>query len=109
MTREQRLRYEMLDRARTFWNANREAFREDTAGGQAFARVAEAVAAVEAHMAQREQARADARKVKAATRAAVTQAMKAIAATGRRVTVGETSLHPFRMPTRKSAGLPHPH
>ena len=82
------LRYEMLDRVRTFGNANRDAFPEATGGGRAFAVVAEAVATIEAHLTRRVQARAEARKVKSSTRAAVTRAMKAMAATGRRAAPG---------------------
>ena len=103
MTREQRLRYDMLDRVRTFGNVHRDVFPETTGGGRAFAQVSDAVRAIEAHLARRVQARAEARKVKTTTREAVTRAMKALAATGRRAAVGETLVNPFRMPARRSA------
>jgi hypothetical protein len=103
MTKGQRRKYEMFVRVRNFGVVNRDVFPETTGGGQTFAQVAEAVATIEEHLTRREQARAEARKVKATTRAAVTRYMKAIAATGRRVAEREPGTHPFRMPARKSA------
>lgn len=102
MTKAQRLRYEMFVRVRNFGVANRDVFPESTAGGRTFAHVAEAVAAIEEFLARRTLARAEARKVKATTRTAVTRYMKAIASTGRRAAMGEWGTHPFRMPARKS-------
>lgn len=103
MRKEQTRRYEMFVRVRNFGTANRERFPESSTGGRKFAEVAEAVATIEEQLTRRAQARAEARKVKATTRAAVMHGMKAIAATGRRATEGEWGTHPFRMPTRKSA------
>lgn len=103
MTKGQRQKYEVLVRVRNFGTANRDVFPESTAGGQTFVEVAGAVAAIEEFLTRRTQARAEARKVKATTRAAVTRYMKAIAATGRRAADSEWGRHAFRMPTRKSA------
>jgi hypothetical protein len=68
-----------------------------------FVQVAAAVAAIEDHLTRRVLARTEARKVKAATRAAVTRYMLALASTGRRVAKSESGVNPFRMPSRKSA------
>lgn len=103
MDKSQRVRYEMSARVRNFGLANSEVFPESSAAGQVFALVAAAVAAVEGFLTERETARAEARKVKAHTRGAVANYMKALAATGRRVARAETGTNPFRMPARKSA------
>jgi hypothetical protein len=67
--------------------------------------VAEAVTAFENFLTERMKARADARRIRTATRRAVVDAMKAIAATGRRAARAEPGNHPFRMPRRHSAAV----
>ena len=98
MKKTQRVRYEMFGRVRNFGIANREVFPESSAGGQKFGLLAAVVDAIEDHLTRRTQARTEARKVNAATRAAVIRTMKAIASTGRQAVVGETGISPFRMP-----------
>jgi hypothetical protein len=93
----------MFVRVSEFGTANREAFPETSTGGQVFAEVASAVAAIEDHMKKRVVARAEAQKVKSATRAAVMEYMKAIARTGRMLAVDESEANRFKMPTRQSA------
>lgn len=105
MTKEQRKRYEMFVRVRNFGAVNRDVFPESSEGGQAFTMVAEAVTAFENHLTERMKARADARRIRTATRRAVVDAMKAIAATGRRAAKAEPGAHPFRMPRRHSAAV----
>lgn len=98
MTRQQKHRYEMFVRVRDFGAANDALFPSPSTGGQAFERVAAAVAAIDGHLTSRVVARAEARKVKAGTRAAVVEAMKTIAATGRRAVRREAGIGAFRMP-----------
>jgi hypothetical protein len=97
MNRKQRYRYEMLVRVRDFGAAHVDRFPESSKGGRLFGQVKAAVAAVEDHLTRRDLARVEARRVKAATRAAVTRYMGAIARTARRVTAGEPGLNPFRL------------
>ncbi|MCC6991515.1 MAG: hypothetical protein IT181_21120, partial [Acidobacteria bacterium] len=61
-----------------------------------FAQVTAAVAALDDHLKNRVVARAEARKVKAATRAAVFDYMKTVALAARRVTRPESGVSPFR-------------
>jgi len=105
MNRKQKYRYEMFVRVRDFGTANRGLFAESTVGSAEFEKVTAAVAAIEAHLTGRDLARAEAQRVKVATRRAVTDYMKRIASTGRQVIGAESGMNPFRMPTRKSAAV----
>jgi hypothetical protein len=96
MTKAQRYRYEMFGRVDDFGTANVELFPASSKGGQMFAEVRAAVTAVGEHLKDRDLARAEARRVKATTRRAVTDYMKVIAATARRVTFEEPVPSPFR-------------
>jgi len=102
MTKEQRYRYEMFVRVRDYGTAHHDLFPESSAGGESFAQVAAAVARIDEHLTSRVIARADARRVKATTRAAVFDGMKAMALAARRVTRPEPGESPFRMPQRRS-------
>lgn len=102
MTRNQRLQYDRYVRVRNFGLAMRGVFPESSGVGRAFAVIAAAVSAIEDHMTRRAEARADARRVRTTTRQALSDAMRAIAATGRRVSASETGSRPFRMPRRQS-------
>ena len=86
MTRQQRYRYEMFVRVRDFGAAHKELFPESSTGGQWFAEVSGAVAAIDGHLKNRIVAVADSRRVKSTTRAAVLDYMKTIALTARQVT-----------------------
>lgn len=105
MTREQRYRYRMFVRVRDFGAANQELFPETSTGGQAFATVAAAIAAVADHMKKRDIARANAQRVQATTRAAVWQRMKVVAHTARRAVTIEGGANPFKMPSRSSTDV----
>ena len=102
MTRNQRFKYEMFVRVRDYGTAHTELFPESSTGGQTFAQVTATVAAIDEHLKNRVLATAEARRVKAATRAAVFDYMKTIALAARRVTRRETGTSPFRMPRRRS-------
>src|SRR4051794_15630407 len=101
MLKYQRRQYEMFIRVRDYGMAHSDLFAESTIGGQAFARVTAAVAAIDGHLTNRVLARAEARRVKAETRDAVLDYMKALAQVGRRVTEPESLESPFRMPRRR--------
>jgi hypothetical protein len=102
MTRQQKYRYESLVRVRDYGTAHSELFPQSSAAGGWFALVSAAVSAVDEHLKNRVVARADARRVKATTRAAVADYMKAIALVARRVTEPDTKANRFRMPRRRS-------
>lgn len=102
MTRTQRYRYEMFVRVRDFGTAQASLFPESSKGGQTFARVAEAVAAIDEHLKDHVIGKAEAGRVKAATRDAVFEYMKTLAQTGRRVTKAEAGAHAFRLPVHRS-------
>ena len=102
MTREQRFKYKMFVRVRDYGAAHTELFPESSTGGRTFARVTAAVAAIDEHLKNGVVATAEARKVKAATRAAVFDYMKTVALAARRVTRPEPGASPFRMPRRRS-------
>lgn len=103
MTKVERVRYEVLLRVKDFGIKHRDRFPELSRAGQVFARVAQAVADIEAHMLARLQAVRDGRKGKAAARARVWQWMLSIARTARDVVRrgpgGDTT---FKMPRRTS-------
>ena len=102
MKKQQRYRYEMFVRVRDFGAANGSLFPESSTGSQSFARVAAAVAEIEGQLSSRVVARAEARKVKASTRATVLQSMRTVAATGRRAARRETVGDVFRLPRRRT-------
>lgn len=97
MTKAQRYRYEMFGRVDDFGSANVDLFPASSKGGQMFAEVRAAVTAIEAHLKGRDLARAEGRRVKATTRAAVTRYMKVMTATARRATFDEPVPTPFRL------------
>src|SRR6186997_1827710 len=68
-------------------------FRQD--GGQKFAQLAAVVATIEEQLVRRARARAEARKVKIATRRSALGHMKAMASTGRQAAGEETGVHPL--------------
>jgi hypothetical protein len=103
MDKQQKHRYEMFVRVRDFGAANSALFPSSSTGGRAFARVTAAVAEIEGHLKNRVVARAEARKIKTTTRAAVASYMKAIAATGRRAARQDERAHAFRLPDMRSA------
>ena len=102
MTKEQRFKYQMFVRVRDFGVAHAALFPESSKGGQAFARVSRAVTEIEEHLKDHVLGRAEARKVKAATRGAVFEFLKTIAKAARRVTLPEPGVSPFRLPKRRS-------
>ena len=83
MTKRERVRYEALLRVRDFGNAHADLFPESSLGGQAFAKVTQATAQIDAHVVAKPLAAADGQHSKAVARAAVTEAMQAIANTAR--------------------------
>ena len=70
MPKHQRFKYEMFVRVRDYGITHTELFPESSTGGQTFAKVTATVAAIDEHLKNRVLATAEARKVKAATRAA---------------------------------------
>jgi hypothetical protein len=102
MTREQRFKYEMFVRVRDYGTANSDLFPSSSTGHETFGRVTTAVAVIDDHLKNRVLARAEARKVKAVTRAAVFNYMKTLALAARRVTRLEPGINPFRLPSRRS-------
>lgn len=100
MNRTQKRRLEMFVRSRDFGKEHQALFPESTMGGQLFAALAAAVASIEQFLTNRVVARAEARKVKDSTKAAVYEYVKAIANTARRITAGESGPNPFRIPRR---------
>jgi hypothetical protein len=66
------------------------------------ARVAAAVSEIDEHMKNHVLGRAEARRIKTATREAVFAFLKTIAQAARRVTQAEPGVSPFRMPRRRS-------
>lgn len=101
MTRDQRFKYEMFVRVRDFGMAHTALFPEASKGGQAFARVLAAVAAIDEHMKNHVLGRAEARRIKAATRESVFEYLKIIAAAARRLTRPEPGVSPFLLPRRR--------
>ena len=84
MDRKQRFKYEMFVRVRDYGTTQHALFD---------------------HLKNRVVARAQARKVKTATRAAVFTSMKTLALVARRVTRSEPGTSPFRMPRRRSLAV----
>ena len=104
MTRQQRFKYEMFVRVRDFWAAHAAVFPEASKGGQAFTCVMAAVAAIDEHQKDHVLGQAEARGIKAATRDAVSDSMKAIAAAARRLTRQEPTESPFVLPRKRRLG-----
>lgn len=102
MTRQQRFKYEIFVRVRDFGTAHAALFPEATKGNQAFARVLSAVAEIDEHSKNHVLGRAEARRIKAATRVSVFDYLKTIAAAARRVTRAESAVNPFVLPQRRS-------
>jgi hypothetical protein len=92
----------MLIRVRDFGTAHVEVFPESSPGGEKFAQVAAAIAAVDEHLKNGALGSAGARGVKARTRAAVSSYMKTIAKAARRITRQERDANPFRVPRRRT-------
>lgn len=102
MDKAQRYRYEMLARVSHFGTDHKDLFPESSMGGHRFADVTAAVAAIDANLEGSILARAEARRMKATTRAAVVNAMKTIALTARRMLRAEPGENPFRIPRHGS-------
>lgn len=102
MTRQQRFKYEMFVRVRDFGAANAALFPEASKGGQAFARVLAAAAKVEDQLKEHVLGQGEARRIKAATRDAVYDQLKTIAAAARRFTRAESGANPFQLPSRRN-------
>lgn len=104
MTRQQRFKYEMFVRVRDFGAAHAALFPEASKGGQAFARVLAAVAALDEQQQAHLLGLAEARRIKAATRDAVFDYMKTIAAAARRFTQRDPAESPFVLPRKRRVG-----
>lgn len=102
MTKQQRFKYEMFVRVRDFGVAHAALFPEGSKGGQGFARVKAATAAIEDGLKNHVLGKVEARRIKAATRESLFEYLKTIAAAARRVTRVEPSVSPFRLPTHRS-------
>ncbi len=104
MTRQQRFKYEMFVRVRDFGVAHAALFPHATKGGQAFAQVLAAVAAVDEQQKAHLFGLAEARRIKAATRDAVFDYMKTIAAAARRITQQDRAESLFVLPRKRRIG-----
>lgn len=103
MEMKDRTRYEALMRIRAFGQAHQAEFPESTVGGQAFARVAHAIAQIEAHSLAQSVAARDGRTAKSAARLALRTAMRAVAKTARGLALSvRGGADVLRMPTRRS-------
>lgn len=102
MKKVQRFKYEMFVRVRDFGAEHASFFPEGTIGGQAFARVLAAAAKVEDQLKEHVLGQGAARRIKAATRDAVYDQLKTIAAAARRFTRAESGTNPFQLPTRRN-------
>lgn len=102
MKKVQRFKYEMFVRVRDFGAEHASFFPEGTIGGQAFARVLAAAAKVEDQLKEHVLGQGAARRIKAATRDAVYDQLKTIAAAARRFTRAETGANPFQLPSRRN-------
>ena len=102
MKKVQRFKYEMFVRVRDFGAEHASLFPEGTIGGQAFARVLAAAGKFEEQLRQHVLGQGEARRIKAATRDAVFDQLKTIAAAARRFTRGESGANPFQMPSRRN-------
>lgn len=102
MTRYQRYKYETFVRVRDYGMAHQDLFPESSMGGQVFAQMTALVATIDELLESRALARAEAQRVKAATRAEVFNAMKIVAHAARRAARWERGSHPFRIPRRRT-------
>ena len=102
MKKVQRFKYEMFVRVRDFGAEHASLFPEGTIGGQAFARVLAAAAMVEEQLKEHVLGQGEARRIKAATRDAVFDQLKTIAAAARRLTRAEAGANPFQLPSRRN-------
>jgi hypothetical protein len=103
MSKTERIRYEMLLRVRDFGMSHRAAFPESSKGGKTFAKVAQAVADIDAHATAKQLAAHEGRRAKAAARTAVRRWMLAIARTARDLIRATPELEAtLRMPSRKA-------
>lgn len=102
MKKVQRFKYEMFVRVRDFGAEHASLFPEGTIGGQAFARVLAAADAFEEQLKQHVLGQGEARRIKAATRDAVFDQLKTIAAAARRLTRAEAGANPFQLPSRRN-------
>ena len=102
MTKTERVRYEMLLRVRDFGTSQAAAFPESSTGEQVFAKVAQAVAEIDAHARGKLLAAQEGRRAKAAARATVRRWMLAIARTARDVARGTPGLE-------KTLAMPRSH
>lgn len=102
MKRVQRFKYEMLVRVRDFGSEHAAMFPEGSVGGSAMARVLAAAAKFEEQMKDHLLGKGEARRIKAATRDAVYDQLKTIAAAARRLTRAETGVNPFVIPPQRN-------
>ncbi len=103
MTRRERIRYEMFQRVRDFGTAHRDVFPNGSAGAQAFAKVAEAVAAFETHLDAKSTTAAQSRQTKTTARNALKARMRGVIRTSRGVArVAADGRKALRMPVRRS-------
>jgi hypothetical protein len=102
MNRNQRYKHEMLVRVRDFGVAHSELFPESSPGGDKFAQVTAAVAAIDEHLKNRALGKAGARGVKPFTRATVFSYLKTLAKAARRITRTERDVNPFLLPRRRT-------
>jgi hypothetical protein len=103
VTRRERIRYEMFQRVRDFGTAHRDVFPNGSAGAQAFAKVADAVAAFETHLDAKSTTAAQSRQTKTTARNALKARMRGVIRTSRGVArVAADGRKALRMPVRRS-------
>ncbi len=101
MTRDQRYRYEMFIRVRGFGTTHADLFSPLSTAGRAFARVAEALAAIDRYS-QAYIVASAAKRIKKTTRKLVFRDMKMIALAARRLVQPDGRGNPFRLPRPRS-------
>lgn len=103
MTKEQRVRFEMFLRVRDFGQAHRELFPESSTGGQAFAKVGDAAARIDAFATSKLLVVTDGHEELAVARAAIVDRMRIVARTARGTRKSDSAAgRRFRMPSRTS-------
>lgn len=103
MTKNQRVRFEMFLRVRDFGQAHRELFPESSTGGQAFAKVGDAAARIDAFATSKLLVVTDGHEELAVARAAVLDRMRIVARTARGTRRSRSAAgRRFRMPSRTS-------
>jgi hypothetical protein len=95
----------MLVRVADFGAAHPELFPASSPGGEKFARVSAAVAAIEEHLKNRVLGKAGARGVNPTTRAAVFSYMRTLARAARRISRRRRNTSPFLLPRRRTLKL----